>query len=280
MTTHLSARAMLLTALAMTAFAANSLLCRGALAQSGMDPAAFTLVRLASGAICLAGLALIGRKPVWAAGSWAGAAALLIYAATFSFAYVGLTAGTGALLLFGAVQLTMVGAGLWRGERLTRRQWAGLAAAIAGVVALVAPGVTAPPLPSAGLMVIGGIAWGAYSLLGRRVRDPMAATAGNFIRAAILAGIGLSWLVPASALHGAGLVYALASGAVASGLGYALWYATVPLLAATQAASVQLSVPVITALGAALLMGEGLTGRLILSSAAILGGIALVIRRR
>ena len=268
------------TALVMAAFAANSVLARLALATTATGPGVFTAVRLAAGAVVLA--AVVRARGHAASGSWASAVALFAYAAAFSYAYLGLGAGTGALVLFGAVQLTMIGAGLRAGERLGAVQWAGLAAAAGGLVVLVAPGVTAPPLGAAALMAVSGVAWGAYSLRGRRAGDPAAETAGNFSRAAVL-GLGLAGL---AALMGgprvdaAGLGYAVASGALTSGLGYLAWYAVLPALRATSAATVQLSVPVLAALGGVLFLAEPVTLRLVLASAATLGGIALVLRQR
>jgi drug/metabolite transporter (DMT)-like permease len=213
-------------------------------------------------------------------GSWPSALALFAYAAAFSFAYVTLEIGAGALLLFGAVQLTMLTAGLRAGERLSARQGVGLAAALAGFVFLVSPGLSAPPLAGAALMAAAGAAWGIYSLRGRSSTDPLAATAGNFLRAAPLAlGLNLAFL-PAVRLDGAGLGYAALSGALASGAGYALWYSVLPGLRAASAATVQLSVPVIAAGGGVALLGEPVTLRLAIASIAILGGIALVARRR
>lgn len=277
-------RAALLTVLAMLAFAANSILCRLALTQTAIDPAGFTLVRIASGA---ASLWLIARATGHAkagAGSWRGAAALLAYAAAFSFAYLTMTAGTGALLLFGAVQATMILVGLYRGERLVPLQWGGLALALGGLALLLAPGLSAPDPLGALLMVVAGSAWGIYSLLGRASRDPIATTAGNFLRAAPMAAVLALLAALAGPLSGGGLrwdqgglVYAVLSGALASGVGYSIWYAALPALTAARAASVQLSVPVITALVAVLALGERITPVLAVSSVAVLGGIALVI---
>jgi drug/metabolite transporter (DMT)-like permease len=269
-------RTIALTALAMLAFAANSILCRLALTQTDIDPASFTLVRIGSGAAMLWAIVAILRRGQPVGGSWRGASALFAYAAAFSFAYVSLPAGVGALLLFGAVQATMVVVGTLRGDRPAPRQWLGLAVALAGLVALLAPGVSAPPLLGAGLMLAAGIAWGAYSILGRRNLDPLNATAGNFLRAAPMALI-----LAAPAAMGrhpvAGLIYACLSGAGASGLGYAIWYAALPGLSAAEGASVQLSVPAITALAGAVFLTEPITLRLVLASAAVLGGIAIVI---
>ncbi|CAO3362267.1 Permease of the drug/metabolite transporter (DMT) superfamily [Azospirillum palustre] len=274
-------RAALLTLLAMLAFAANSILCRLALTQTAIDPAGFTLVRIASGA---ASLWLIARATGHAkagAGSWRGAAALLAYAAAFSLAYLTMTAGTGALLLFGAVQATMILVGLYRGERLVLLQWGGLALALGGLALLLAPGLSAPDPLGALLMLVAGAAWGIYSLLGRASRDPIATTAGNFLRAAPMAAVLAALAGPLSGgglrWDQGGLLYAVLSGALASGVGYSIWYAALPALTAARAASVQLSVPVITALVAVLALGERITPVLALSSVAVLGGIALVI---
>ncbi|RQO84204.1 DMT family transporter [Acidovorax sp. FJL06] len=273
-------RLIALTGLAMLAFAGNSLLCRAALRHTPIDAATFTTVRLVSGAIALWLLVALRRKQAWQAGNWLSALALFVYAAGFSYAYLSLPAATGALLLFGAVQATMIGHGLWRGERFTRTQLLGLVLALGGVAALLLPGASAPPMAGATLMLTAGIAWGIYSLRGRGTGDPTGTTAGNFLRAAPMA-LCLSALTPGHADWDlAGLGLAIASGALASGLGYALWYAALPGLRATQSATVQLSVPVLAALGAIGLLGEPLTLHLVLTSMAVLGGIALVIRDR
>jgi drug/metabolite transporter (DMT)-like permease len=277
----LFSRPVVLTVLAMLAFAGNSLLCRAALQHTSIDAATFTSVRLATGAATLAVLVALRRSgPAWRAGSWPSAAALCVYAAGFSLAYVSLTAATGALLLFGAVQATMIGHGLYRGERLRPLPLAGLVMAFAGMGALLLPGLSAPPLGSAALMLLAGIAWGVYSLRGRGGGDPTDTTAGNFLRATPLALLVSVVTLDQAAWDWPGLGYAAASGALASGVGYALWYAALPSLRATQAATVQLSVPVIAAVGGVALLGEPLTLRLSLASIAILGGIALVIRDR
>ncbi|UCV12654.1 DMT family transporter [Dechloromonas denitrificans] len=270
-------RLIFLVALAMTAFAANSLLCRLALKTSGIDAGSFTGLRLASGALVL-WLIVRWRGPAGpAGGSWAAATALFIYAAGFSYAYIQLPTATGALLLFGAVQVTMIGVGLWRGERLQGWQMAGLGLAVSGLLALLTPGLSAPPPDSAALMLSAGVAWGIYSLLGKRLGNPTLATAGNFLRTLPFAALLSLATLPLARLDSAGVIYALASGGLASGLGYALWYAVLPSLAATHAATVQLSVPVLAALGGILFLGETVSWSLALSSAAILGGIALVI---
>jgi len=270
-------RTVALTALTMVAFAANSVLCRLALSHTATDPASFTLIRLASGAAALWVLSnLIGRRK-GVGGSWTGAVTLIVYAIAFSLAYVSLPAGTGALLLFGSVQATMIVTGIAGGERLSVRQWAGLALALAGVVALVAPGVSAPPPVGAALMVLSGVCWGIYSLQGRGARDPVAATAGNFLRAAPLALLPMAALAGQASVDSAGVLYAALSGVLASGCGYILWYSVLPHLGATRGASVQLSVPVLAALGGTLLIGEAVSLRLAGATVAVLGGIALVI---
>ena len=274
------ARIALLTLLALLAFAGNSLLCRAALAHTGIDAASFTLVRLLSGAVVLALLAWWRRGGASGRGNWLSALALFVYAAAFSFAYVKLTAAAGALLLFGAVQATMIAHGLLSGERLRPLQVVGLVLACGGLVGLVLPGLSAPPLGAAALMLLAGVAWGVYSLRGRSGGDATSTTAGNFLRATPLALL-LSIATPGpTAWDAPGLAYAAASGALASGVGYALWYAALPQLRATQAATVQLSVPVLAALGGVALLGEPLTLRLTLATVAILGGIGLVIRER
>lgn len=275
-----SARKVALTTLAMIAFAGNSLLCRIALKDTAIDAASFTTIRLVSGALTLWLLARAGRATRSGAGNWLSAAALFGYAAAFSFAYLSLSAGTGALLLFGAVQATMIGHGMWSGERLRGIQLAGLALALGGLVGLVLPGLSAPPLVGSLLMIAAGIAWGIYSLRGKGAGDPIRVTAGNFLRAAPIA-VALSLLMHGTAsLDPHGAVFAVASGALASGIGYAIWYSALPGLKATSAATVQLSVPVLAALGGIAFLGEALSLRLVLASAAILGGIALVILER
>ncbi|CAN5558812.1 DMT family transporter [soil metagenome] len=278
----LPARTFVLTALAMTAFAGNSLLCRLALRQTGIDAATFTALRLLSGALVL--WLVIRRRPTApaGAGSWLSAFALFCYAAGFSFAYVSLPTGTGALLLFGAVQATMIGYGIRSGERLRPPQLAGLALAFGGLAGLLLPGVSAPPLGGAVLMLVAGMAWGLYSLRGKGAGDPTRVTAGNFLRAAPLAlALSLFMLLFKSAsLDAAGFWLAVASGALTSGIGYTIWYTVLPALKATNAATVQLSVPVIAALGGIAFLGEPVTLRLVLASIAILGGIALVVLQR
>jgi drug/metabolite transporter (DMT)-like permease len=273
-------RTAVLTLLALAAFAGNSLLARAALRDTQIDAASFTAIRIASGAAVL-WLIVRWRGGDARAGSWRSALALFAYAAAFSFAYLSLTAATGALLLFGAVQVTMIGVGLARGERLRPLQWTGFALAFGGLVGLLLPGLTAPPLAGALLMIAAGIAWGAYSLRGRSAAaDATATTAGNFLRAAPMALALALAALPWARIDAPGTAYALASGALTSGLGYAVWYTALKGLRATTAATVQLSVPVLTALAGVLLLAEPLGTRLLLASAAVLGGIALVIAAR
>lgn len=273
-------RLLTLVALAMLAFAANSLLCRLALKHTTIDAGSFTALRLVSGALAL-WLIAAWRERVWRpGGSWASAAALFVYAAGFSYAYIELTAAVGALLLFGAVQTSMIGYGLARGERLRPRQVLGFLAAVGGLVGMLLPGITAPAPTSAALMLVAGVAWGVYSLRGRGPGNPTVATAGNFVRTLPMALLLYLPAPHALTADAAGAGYAIASGALASGVGYAIWYAALPGLAATQAATVQLSVPVLAALGGVVFLGEAPTLRLLLGSLAILGGIALVIGSR
>lgn len=271
------ARVLALTALTMVAFAGNSLLCRAALGHTHIDAASFTTIRLISGALVLWLLMRLRRGTRLGTGNWRSALTLFIYAAGFSYAYLSLPASTGALLLFGAVQATMIGYGIWSGERLRYLQLAGLILAFAGLIGLLLPGVTAPPLFGSLLMLGAGVAWGIYSLRGRGAGDPIAVTAGNFLRTVPIAIILSAFRFKGIAMDADGFGYAVASGALASGLGYAVWYTVLPALKATRAASVQLSVPVIAALGGVLFLGEHISLRLVLASVAILGGIALVI---
>lgn len=278
----------LLTLLALLGFAANSLLCRAALsggAARSIDAGSFTLVRLASGALVLALLLRLrrGGRTTKRHGSWASALALFAYAAGFSLAYVRIGAGVGALLLFGCVQLTMLAAGLARGERPRALEWVGLAVALAGLLGLTLPGASAPDALGALLMAGAGVAWGLYSLRGRGSTDPLAATAGNFVRSVPLA-LALALLARQldAAPHAStkGLLLAAASGALASGVGYSLWYAALPHLSSARAAIVQLCVPVLAAAGAVLLLGEPLTQRLVLGGTALLTGVLLSLRAK
>ena len=269
-----------LTLTALVAFAANSILCRLALRDGGIDPLGFTLLRLVSGAVMLALLVRWRRRSRPMAGDWGSALALVAYALGFSLAYVQLTAATGALLLFGAVQLTMVAHGLQAGERWRPSQVAGAVLAFAGLAWMLLPGLAAPPPLPAGLMLLAGVAWGLYSWRGRGVVDPLRTTAGNFYRAAPLAVVPCVLLVPSLHSDAIGAACALLSGAIASGLGYAVWYAALPGLGAKTAANAQLSVPVIAALAGVVVLGEPIGWRWGVAALAVLGGVALAARER
>ncbi len=268
----------LLTAVAMVAFAANSLLARLALADGAMGPLAFTGVRLAAAALVLAALmAREGRLGRALPGSWPSALALAVYALAFSLAYVRLGAAIGALILFALVQITMISWSLMRGERPGLIEWLGIGAALAGFVALVFPRLGAPDPLAAGLMVASGIAWGIYSLRGKGEPDPIGATAGNFLRAAPI-GIGLIGLaLVLETWTLAGIAAGLASGALASGLGYVVWYRAVRRATGTQAAVVQLTAPALAAVGATLLLGEPMTLHIVVSGALILLGVLVAV---
>ncbi|KPK14219.1 MAG: hypothetical protein AMJ62_13645 [Myxococcales bacterium SG8_38] len=269
-----------LTAITLVAFAANSLLCRMALAPVLIDPVAFTVIRLASGVAILVPLSAVVGSPhpnERPAGSWRSSVALFVYAMAFSLAYVSLETGTGALILFGAVQLTMIGVGLWKGERPKLQEWSGLVVALAGLVYLVFPGIAAPDPLGASLMIASGVAWGIYSLRGKQSRAPVAATAGNFARTLPFA---LGWLVvswPTLHTTARGGLLAVVSGAITSGLGYVIWYFALRGLTATRAAIVQLAVPLIAAAGGIVVLSEEPTARLAIASLLILGGVAAAI---
>ena len=271
---------MILTATAMLAFAANSILCRLALGQGLIDAASFTAVRVISGAVVLSVILWLRQKPVQTAANWRSVVALFAYMATFSFAYLTLAVGTGALMAFGAVQLTMFTVALRSGEQFSMLSWAGLALAFAGLVYLVSPGLTAPDPLGAALMVIAGIAWGFYSLLGRAAADPVEATAWNFIYSVPLVIVTSLFFIGDFQVSITGVTLAVASGAIASALGYVIWYTALRGLRATTAATVQLSAPVIAAFGGVILLSEHMTLRLVLASALTLGGVALVLGQR
>lgn len=270
-------RVIALTSFAMIAFAGNSLLGRAALRETAIDAASYTSIRLISGALMLALLVSMQRGNPIRSGNWLSALALFTYAAAFSFAYIDLHTGIGALLLFGAVQATMIGHGIWSGERLNKIQAIGFVLAFGGLVGLLLPGLTAPPLLASTLMLSAGISWGIYSLRGKGVSDPLKATAGNFLRASPIAAALSVFMLNSASVDSAGFLLAVCSGALTSGIGYAIWYAVLPELKSTHAATVQLSAPVIATLGGIAILGEPLTFRLVLASAAVLGGIALVI---
>lgn len=275
-----AARIALLTALAMVAFAANSVLNRIALAAGETDALSYTGIRLASGALVL-GLILSwrGRGLHWRAlgGSTGGALALFVYAIAFSHAYLALDAGTGALLLFAAVQLGMLGWAIRSGDRPSRIEWAGFGGAVVFLVALVLPGVTAPDPAGAVMMIAAGLAWAVYTLLGRGSSQPLVDTGGNFLRCLPIALVLILPGLWGQTTSSAGWLYAIASGALASGLGYAIWYSVLPQLERSTAAYVQLTVPALAAAGGVVFIAEPLTLRLALCSAGILGGVALTL---
>ncbi len=251
--------------------------CRLALKSSHIDAASFTTIRILSGTLMLWLTIRLSNNTNHADDNWPSAYALFAYAAAFSFAYIRLPAGTGALILFGAVQTTMIVYGLLSGERLNGRQSTGLVLAIAGLVAFMLPGISTPPLEAALLMLIAGIAWGVYSLHGKGVSDPLRMTAGNFLRAGLLTMVLSTILMPRMHMDVLGVILAILSGAIASGLGYTVWYRVVREIRTTSAAIMQLSVPVIASIGGMLFLREAMSLHLIISSAAILGGISLVI---
>jgi len=263
-------------AAALVGFAGNSLLTRAAVGRGAIDAASFTAVRVATGALSLYLLVRLGaERPRWSDPGGAPAGALAAYMVAFSFAYERINASLGALLLFGSVQLTMTGWGLWRGVRLEWADRAGTLLALGGLLALLAPGLAAPDPPGACLMIVAGVAWGIYSLIGRGVADPLRVTAQAFARAlpaSLLVG-ALTWGTAHASARG--VLLASLSGALASGVGYTLWYAALPALSAYRAALLQLLVPALTAVGAVVLLGEGMTRRLIAAGAMIVAGVAL-----
>lgn len=280
-------RLAILTSIALLAFAANSVLARMALSEGGIDPLAYTGIRLVSGAIVLAMITRL-RAPKAGGegsfrlgssigGSWSGALALSLYAATFSIAYVIIETALGALVLFTSVQIGMIAWAVIKGDRPAPLEWAGIAIAFGALLYLVSPGLVAPPLAGVVLMAIAGVSWGAYSLVGRASQSPLADSAGNFIRCTpagiLLIIVGLFRSKPAFEC----VIYALLSGAVASGLGYVIWYSALPSLSRTRAAFVQLTVPAIAAAGGVVFLGEALKGRLIISTAGVIGGVALAL---
>jgi len=275
-----ASRVSLLTILSLLAFAGNSVLCRIALKETEIDAATFTSVRLISGALALYLISNVFRRRQRGKGNWISAFALFVYAAAFSFAYLSLSTATGALILFGSVQATMIGHGAWSGDRFLAPQILGLAVAFTGLVGLLLPGLSSPPLIASLLMLASGVAWGVYSLRGKGAGDPTRVTSGNFLRAAVMALLLIILFRSDMNFDLTGIAYAIASGAMASGLGYSLWYSVLPWLKATNAATVQLSVPLIAAFGGILMLGESLTLRFVFASVAILGGIALVLTNK
>ena len=269
-------RVLAATAFVLLAFAANSVLCRLALHDTGIDPVTFMAIRLLSGALTLWLILRVARRERSLGGDWNSAGALLGYALLFTFAYLSVSTGTGALLLFGAVQLVMISSGLISGERFNGWMAGGWLVAIGGLIWLLLPGLSAPPLLPALMMLGAGVFWGIYSLRGRRSRDPLRDTAGNFARSVpgvLLVAALTFWHLR---IDREGALLALSSGAIASGLGYAAWYAVLPRLTAIVAANLQLSVPVIAALGGVVFTGESISARLAVSSLLVLGGIAVV----
>lgn len=270
------------TAFALVAFAFNSILCRMALRGGEADAAGFTLVRLVSGAVMLAAISyFVSRNGSnLRRGNWTSAFFLFAYAICFSFAYLGLTAGTGALILFGSVQFTMIAVALIRGERPGLVEWAGLLTALCGLVYLVFPGLASPPLFSSALMSAAGIAWGFYTLRGKGSPDPLADTTGNFVRSVPMIALACLPFLSQVNLSNRGVILAILSGAAASGIGYSVWYAALTHLSSTRAAVLQLSVPVIAAVGGVVFLAETATVRLLIATALILGGIGLTIAGR
>lgn len=277
---HETKRTILLTVIAMLAFAANSVFCRLALRHTATDPISFTLIRLISGAVILWLILSMRGTSSKPTGSWSGAFTLFVYAFAFSYAYLHLDTGTGALLLFGAVQLTMLGYGYVKGERLQSIALIGLLLAITGIVVLLLPGASAPPLHSAATMLLSGIAWAGYTLIGKRSSDPLSSTTGNFLRAIPMVVLASIPFIHGLSIDADGLLFAIASGTLASGVGYTIWYAAMRSLNSFRAATVQLSVPVLASLAGVFILGEHLTLRLAITSLVVLVGIALVLTDR
>ena len=271
-------RVIVSTAAAVVAFAANSILCRMALGQQSVDAASFSMIRFGSGALMLVAISMRMGQPSFALkGSWTAAVVLAAYALPFAFAYTSLSAATGALILFGGVQLTMLAAALVSGERPHPVQWAGLVVAVSGLVTLMLPGLTAPSPVGAALMAIASVAWGVYSLRGRGSPNPLAETTGNFVRAVPLIAVTSLAATPGVHVETRGVLLSVASGALATGLGYVVWYAALRGLTAVRAAVVQLVVPVLATAGGVLMLGEAVTVRLVMSTVLVLGGIAMAI---
>jgi drug/metabolite transporter (DMT)-like permease len=274
-------KAVFYTGFALVAFACNSIFCRLALGLDLIDAASFTAVRILSGAAALFIIfSIFGKKNDAESrkGNWLSAFFLFLYAVCFSFAYNGLSTGTGALILFGSVQATMIGAAIFKGERPTPAEWLGLFIAVGGLVYLVLPGLSAPPFFSSALMALAGAAWGFYTLRGRKSADPLADTAGNFIRAVPFAALlAFAPFVAGMRISGSGLLLAALSGVVASGIGYAVWYAALKFHTATRAAVLQLSVPVLAAAGGIVFLSETVTSRLLISAVLVLGGIGAAV---
>ncbi|MEO8588607.1 MAG: DMT family transporter [Flavobacteriales bacterium] len=274
-------RAVSTTAFALLMFAANSLLCRMALGAGAIDAASYSTVRIASGALMLVVIAIVRHRGMsqGIGGDWPSALYLFLYAVPFSFAYNGLTTGTGALILFGCVQATMLLAAWRSGERASAWQWGGLAIALCGLVHLLLPGLQAPPPMPALLMAVAGAAWGLYTLRGRGAGDPLLRTSGNFTRAVplVLLVSLIGW--SSMAIERKGVLLAALSGAGASALGYVAWYAAMKHLSATRAAILQLFVPILAAVAGVLVLAEPFGLRLGLATVLVLGGVALTLRK-
>lgn len=276
----MSSPVLISTAVALLFFASNSLLCRLALLGNHIDAGSFTALRLASGAIALTFILLSKEgRSVRFRGGWISAFALFAYAAPFSFAYLDLPVGTGALILFGSVQATMIGWDIWKGGRPPVLEWVGLVLALGGLAGLVAPGLSAPPLLASGLMAVAGISWGVYSLRGKFSSDPISDTAGNFLRSVPFILLLTPWSAPVLHVSERGILLAVASGALASGVGYAVWYRALTGLTSTRAAIVQLLVPAFAAVAGVVVLGEKVTARLILSACLIFAGVILALRK-
>jgi len=276
-------RIVIVTSLTLLAFAANSILCRFALGGNLIDPVSFATIRLVNGALALAivsRMAPESKTPKNTGGAWASGLALFAYAIAFSLAYVSLTAGTGALILFGTVQVTMIGVALISGESLGFAQWVGLVAAIGGLTYLALPGLSTPDPIGALLMCLAGVAWGVYSIRGKGVSAPVSMTAGNFSRSAPMALIASAVALSSAHLAPLGIALALISGVITSGLGYVLWYKALRGLTTAQASVAQLLVPVLAAFGGVVFLSERMSVRLVVASALILGGVALAVLKR
>ncbi len=270
------------TVFALVAFAFNSILCRLALGAEAIDAASFTLIRLVSGAVTLVAISsFFGKKESnERRGNWFSAFFLFAYAVCFSFAYINLTTGTGALVLFGSVQATMIFVALLKGERPKILEWLGLIFALGGLIYLVFPGLSSPPLLSSALMTTAGIAWGFYTLRGKGSANPLADTTGNFVRAVPMIVLVALFFVPQIHLSQRGILLAVLSGAIASGIGYSVWYAALKFHTATRAAILQLSVPALAGIGGVILLAEIVSVRLLLAMILILGGISLAVLGR
>lgn len=275
-------RPIVYTGVAMLAFAGNSIICRLALRDGAIDPATFTSIRLLAGAIALLLIFTVARRNTTfrSHGSWFSACTLFLYAVTFSFAYISLNAGTGALILFAFVQATMIAMGLWSGDRPSGMEWLGWLLAFAGVIWLVLPGVEAPPASGALLMALSGIAWGIYSIRGRKESDALGSTTTNFLMSVVFVIALVAMTFADADISTRGVLLAVTSGALTSGIGYVIWYAALDYLSAMQAAMVQLTVPAIAAAGGVLLLAEPVSMRLVVSSVLILGGISIAVVRK